>query len=172
MMRRCHEQILDEIILDCLHSLDALTTTVLTLEVIDCHTLYIAKLCHSDYNIFLRNQIFNCDIIIHINADRSSSVIAIFCCDDQDFLLDYTKEQLLICENCLQLFDEFHQFSVFFLKLLSFQTGQSTQTHIYDSLCLCIGQTETLDQCKLCIGNGFGTTDDLNNLINIIEGYQ
>ena len=139
MMRRCHEQILDEIILDCLHSLDALTTTVLTLEVIDCHTLYIAKLCHSDYNIFLRNQIFNCDIIIHINADRSSSVIAVLCCDDQDFLLDYTKKQLLICQNCLQLFNEFHQFSVFFLKLLSFQTGQSTQTHIYDCLCLCIG---------------------------------
>ena len=62
MMRSCHKHFHNIIILDGLHSLNSLTATVLTLEIVGSHALDIANLCHGNNRIGFRNQIFHGNI--------------------------------------------------------------------------------------------------------------
>ena len=45
-MVRCHEKILDEVLIDGLHSLDSLSTAVLALEIVHGHSLDVSKIGH------------------------------------------------------------------------------------------------------------------------------
>ena len=55
------------------------------------------------------------------------------------------------------------------LQLLSFQTCQSTQTHIYDSLCLYIGQFESLHQSFFCYLGILAAADNGNHFVNEVQ---
>ena len=142
MMGSCHKQLLDIIIIDSLHTFDSTAATMLCTEVIRAHTFDITKFCHSNNRICHRNQVFHGDVIL-IVSDGCTSVITIFRTDHHDLFFDDTKQFFLICQDCLQLSDTSHQVFVFRFQLLTFQTSQSSQSHIYDCLRLCICQTET-----------------------------
>ena len=79
---------------------------------------------------------------------------------------------MFICKNCFQIGNFNLQLSVFVLQLLTFQTCQRTQTHIYNGLGLGIGETEAVNQFFLGRLYILGTTDNLDNLINIVKGNQ
>ena len=143
MVGSCHKQLLDIIVIDRLHTFDTTTATMLRTEVIRTHTFDITKFCHGNDCICHRDQIFHGDVIL-IVSDGSTSVITIFCTDDHDFFFDHTKQFFLICQDCFQLGNTCHQIFVFCFQFFAFQTGQRSQSHIYDCLRLCIGQTETL----------------------------
>ena len=85
------DQLFNVIIIQSLHSLDALATTVLTLKIISGHTFDITKLRHSDDHFFLRNQILHRNIKFII-SDGCSSWIRIFISDLFQFLLNYAKK--------------------------------------------------------------------------------
>ena len=163
-----HEQILDVIILQCLHALDTFTTTVLTLEIVYSHPLDVAQMGHGDDHILHRNEILGGQVI-HIITNRRSSVITVFIRNDQYLIPDDTQQLVLICQNGFQFLNPFHQLCIFLLQLLSFQTGQCTQTHIYNGLCLYVIQTEALHQPFLCHLGGTGASDDLDDLVDIIQ---
>ena len=54
---------------------------------------------HGYHCILIRDQIFHRHIIIKANS--STAVIPVFGRNDIDFLSDYHKKLLLICQNCL-----------------------------------------------------------------------
>ena len=89
VMRMHHQKIFDIIIFDRLHSLDSLTTSVLCTEIINCHTLDIAKGCHGNDCIFSRYHIFHTDIEF-IKSYFGSSVVTVFISNRFDFCLDNT----------------------------------------------------------------------------------
>ncbi len=134
-----HEHLHDIVILDRLHTLDSLAATVLALEIIGTHTLDVTDLCHGDNGICLRDQILHRHIILII-TDLRSSIITVLVCNRKNFFSDYTKKQLLIGKDCLQLLYLLLQSCILCFKFLSFQSGQSTKSHINDCLCLCIGK--------------------------------
>ena len=90
VMCRCHKQFFDIILIDRLHSLDTFTTTILTFEIINSHSLDISKFCHCDHSIFSRDQIFHGNII-NIKSNLCSSFIAIFVTDQCNFIFDNSK---------------------------------------------------------------------------------
>ena len=53
-------------------------------------------------------------------------------------------------------------------QLFSFKTGQRTQTHINNCLCLYVGQTKAFDQTILGDLRGLAAADDLDDLIDMI----
>ena len=133
MVRARHQQFFYVVILQRLHSLDALATSVLALEVVRCHALDVAKLRHRDDHVLIRDQILGCQIK-HVALDARAAVIAVLVADDLNFLFDHTKQQVLICKDCPILFDLFQQLLILCLNFLAFQTGQCTQSHVHDCL--------------------------------------
>ena len=133
-MGRCHQQFIDIIVLDSLHTLDTLAATILALESIVAHSLNVSHLGHGDHS---RDQIL-CRNVVFIKSDGCSSVISVFFRDHKDFFLNYAKQKLSVCEDRLVLCDLLLKLCILCFQLLSFQTGQSSQTHIHDSLGLCI----------------------------------
>ena len=132
-----HQQIGDEVLLDGLHSLNSLAAAVLGFEIINGHTLDIAQIGHGNYGIVPGDHILHGNIILII-ADAAPSVVTVFQGGYLDFLTDNTQQQLLICKDRLQLRDLCQQLLMLIFQLLSFQTCQSAQPHIYDGLRLCI----------------------------------
>ena len=57
-----HKQLLDVVIIDRLHPLDALAAAVLAPEIIRRHALDISKMCHRDDDILIRDQILGRDV--------------------------------------------------------------------------------------------------------------
>ena len=144
VMVRCrHQKFLDVIVINGLHSLDSLAPAVLRTEIVKAHTLDISKLRHGNDGIGNRNQILHGNIIF-VKTDGCSSVIPVLVGDQKNLLTDDAEQLFLVGKNCLQLCDALHQFRVFVLQLLAFQTCQRTQTHIHDRLCLYVRQRKTL----------------------------
>ena len=97
-MGRCHQKLLDIIILNGLHALDSLAAAVLAAEVVNCHTFDITQFCHGDDGILARNQILHGEIVL-IKANGSSSVIAVFFGYGQNLPADNAKKYLAVCED-------------------------------------------------------------------------
>ena len=141
MVSRCHQQLINIIILKCLHAFNSFSTSVLIAEIIYCHSFDVSQLRHGNDSIFIWNHIFHGNIII-IKTDGCSSFIAIFFSNGQNFFTNDTQEHISVCQYCLQLPDFFHQFLIFCFQLFSFQTGKCLQTHIYNRLSLYICQSK------------------------------
>ena len=166
-----HKHLRDVIIFQRLHSPDALSSPVLALEGILRHPFDISQLRHGDHNILTRNQIL-CGKVEIIAVDHCPAVITVFIGNLQKFRADHSEKKVFISKYRLQLFDSLDQLRILFLQLFSFQTGQSTQTHIYDCLRLCIRKTKAFHQSffrQLC---STASPDDFDHFIDIIKSDQ
>ena len=170
-MRRRHEQFIDVIIFKDRHSLYSASSAVLAAEIVDGHSLDITALCHRHNRILARDQIF-CRNIVHIKTDRCTAGIAVFFRDSQNFLADNAKQHIAVGKNCLILSDLFHQFRIFCLQLLSFQTCQSPQTHVHDGLSLNIGQLKPVHQLLLGDLYVLRSADYTDHFVDIIQRLQ
>ncbi len=99
-MGRGHQQILDIVIIDGLHTFDAPSASVLGLEIVDGHSLDIAKRSHGDHRILVGDQILIVDIML-IGADLAAAVVAVLFCDGIHLILDDAQQQLFVCQNSL-----------------------------------------------------------------------
>ena len=169
MVRCGDEQLADIIILQRLHAFDTFSAAVLALKGIHAHPLDISQIRHGNNHVFSRYEIFHGNVKLII-SDLGSSVISVLFGNHENLFLNYAKKQFPVGKNCLQLADPLHQLGVFRLDLLSFQTGQSTQTHVYDRLCLHICQSEPLHQFRLGDLDCGGSSDDPDYLVDIVKG--
>ena len=124
-----HEKVLDIVLLNGLHALDSLAASVLAPEIIYIHTLDVAQMGHG---VLVRNQVLHGHIIVISNG--CAAVLRVFIRDNHDLIPDNGKELLLIRKNCLQFLDLCLKFPVLILQLLTFQTSESAEPHIHDSL--------------------------------------
>ena len=137
-----HEKICYIVSVNSTDTLDSVTASVLSLEVINSHSLDITKRCKSDYCIYIRDEVFIFEFSL-IMSDLCLSVIAVFISDLCDFFFDNTKKEIVISKDSLKFSNLLKEFFVLSLKLVSFQTCESTKSHIYDSLRLCFRESET-----------------------------
>ena len=85
MVRARHQQFFYVVILQRLHSLDALAASVLALEVVQCHALDVAKLRHRDDHVAHPGSDPPVEISYSSQLDASSAVIAVLVADDLEF---------------------------------------------------------------------------------------
>ena len=57
-------------------------------------------------------------------------------------------------------------------QLLSFQSGESPQSHVYDGLRLRVGKLEAVHQAFLGDLRGTAGADDVDHLVDIVQGDQ
>ena len=132
-MRCCHKQFTDIIIFQSLHALDAFASAFLAAEGIHAHPLDVSQVCHGNDYIFSRDQVLHRDIELII-PDVCPSLIPVFFRDNEDFFADHSQEKFLVREDCFILLDFLHKLCVLCFQLFSFQTCQSSQTHVNDRL--------------------------------------
>ena len=125
-------------------------------------------MCHGNHRITDRNQIFHTQVKLII-TNLGSPVISVFIRDQHNFLADHTEKLLLVRQDAFQVINPCHQIFILFLNLVAFQTGQCTQTHINNGLCLYIIQCKLLNQGSFCNLNRLGTADNLDHTVNVIQ---
>ena len=169
MMGTCHHQFFDKVIFQCGHPTDTFSASVLASEIINGHPLDIAHAGHGNDCIFIFDQIFDRDLIV-IDADLCPSVISVFIFDDKDLFFDHAKKDLSVSQDRLQLADTLHQLIVLVLQLLSFQTCQSSKTHIHNSLGLGVREIKAFHQFRLGILHIGRVADDLDHFVDVVKG--
>ena len=94
-----HEKVLNIVLLNGLHPLDALAAAVLASEIVHIHPLDISQMGHGNHRILIRNQVFHGYVVVISNG--RTPVIPVFVRDNLDFLLDYGQKLFHICQDCL-----------------------------------------------------------------------
>ncbi len=168
VVRGRHHHLGDIVVLDGLHALDALAAAVLALEVIHVHALDVAKLGEGDNGVGHGDEVLHGDVIL-VKADGRAAIIAVLCRNGKNLLLDDGKQTLLVGKDCLQLADELHELLVLRLKLATLQAGQSAKSHLDNGVGLSLAQAEAVHQLALGGGDILGATDNLDNLVDIIQ---
>ena len=78
----------------------------------------------------------------------------------------------MVRKDRLELGNSGKEFLMLLLQLLSLQTCQRTQTHVYDRLGLNVIETEALSQSVLGLLDIGALADDLDNFIDVVESDQ
>ena len=144
-----YKQFTDIIIFQSLHSLDSFSAALLAAEGIHTHPLDISEICHCNYHIFSRDQIFHRNIELII-SDMCSSLISVLFRDNEYFLPDHAQKKFFVRKDCFILLDLLHKLCILCFQFFSFQTCQSSQTHINDSLRLRVRKFKPLHQFGFC----------------------
>ena len=89
--------------------------------------------------------------------------------DHKNLFFDHAKKQFSRLQGLLLILRSCSISSLYSASnLLTFQTCQCTQTHIYDCLCLYIGKSETFHQLCFCDLDILRASDDMDYFIDII----
>ena len=105
-----------------------------------------------------------------IGNDLGATGITIFLFHLEQLILHHLLAQFGITQDLLIVSDQLLYLLIFLVQLVDTQTGELTQTHVYDSLALQLVQLEALLQVTLCIRRGLTVADDVHHLIDIIAG--
>ena len=167
----CHHDIGNTVVLDGLHALDSLSSPVLISEILDRHALYVAHLGRGDDCRLIRDHILDGDFGL-IKFEFCSSLVSVFIGNLEKLLPDHAEKKILVCKNCLQSVDRLQETLIFRFDLSSFQTGQSTQTHVNDCLGLCVGEFKAFHELSLGCLDIFGTADNCDDLVDIVKRDQ
>ena len=123
---------------------------------------------HGDDCIIIGDQVLHGHIIII--SDAGLSIVPILIGDHLDLFFDHHQQLFLICQDPSQFLDLSFQLLVLIFQLLSLQTGESPQTHVHDRLGLRIRQLKAVHQPFLCLRRVRGAADDLDHLIDVVQG--
>lgn len=122
-----------------------------------------------DDHVFVSNEVFHIDLIFGM-ADLTAAVVVEAFFDDQELIFDDLQNFIFIGEDRFVVSDAFAQFFQLFDELINSQAAQAFELHIDDSLSLLIGQAEAVVQFFFGFVVGAGTTDDLDDFVDIIHG--
>ena len=140
-----NENILYEVTFLGGHAQNALSATVLLVVGIQLHALDVVVVADGNHHILIGNQIFLIHLG-HIVGNGSAAFITELCLYLGKLLLDDSHNLAFISQHGFQPFNLFQNFLIFFLNLLTLQTGQPLQTQIKNCLSLLLRQLEAIHQ--------------------------
>ena len=120
-----------------------------------------------DNHILVSVEVLRIELLRSVNNLRTA-LIAILLLDFEQLLLHNAELHRLVSEYGCEVVDSLLQLIALCREFAMLQTCQRTQTHIYDSGSLQIGQAETLREGSLCLIHALGVANDANNLVDII----
>ena len=160
---------LDEVGLFQVHSLHTLTAALLLAIRSHGKTLYVASLGYRDGNLFFSDKVFYVEVLRLIGNLGDTSGAELFL-DLGKLFLDHLFYQVFIGKQTLVVIDLLAQLLQFGFDLLAFQTGQAAQLHFEDCFALLFGKLEALHQHVFRFAIGVGRTNDLDYLVDVVEG--
>ena len=128
------------------HDVAALASTTNLSEGSWRHTFDVAVLSKSYNYIFFLHQVFDIELFGNRSGNLSSACISKSCLDVNKFVFDNFINLGVRSEDFLQLSNQGQGFMVFSHDLVTFQTCQSLQSHIENSLSLFFGKCEIIHQ--------------------------
>ncbi|VTR65876.1 putative Val start codon [Desulfosarcina cetonica] len=105
-----------------------------------------------------------------VGHDLGAPCVAELPLEDVQFVLDDAQHQLLTAQNLLETGDILEDGIVFRDDLVPLQTGESLQTHVQDGLGLNDRQAEGLHEAVLGFLGGFGSADQLDDGVQVVQG--
>ena len=137
--------ILDEILVACLRTLGADTTTALCPELAQRCPLDISHMRNGDDHLIIRIKVFRIQLLGSVN-DIGLSLVAILLLDLQQLVLDHLHTQVVVFQDLLQIGDQFLDLLIFRTQLVLLQASQLAQAHLDNGTRLNIRKRETLHQ--------------------------
>ena len=130
---------------------------------------HVTSLGYGNGNFLFSNKILHIEVLRFVGNLGDTSRTELFL-DFGKFFLDYLLYQIFIGKQTLVVVDFLAQLLQFGFDLLSLQAGQATQLHFEDSFALLFGKLKALHQHVFRFAIGVGRADDLDHLIDVVEG--
>ena len=122
---------LDEVLITCSTSLHSYSTSILSLVLSKRCSLDISEMRNCNYNILISIEVLWVEFLCR-KCNLGSSLITVFLLHLKSFILDDTHLKVNVCKNILTILDELHKLVVLVLELLSFESGELTESHFYN----------------------------------------
>ena len=170
-MGRCDEKMLHEVVFFEVHSLHALAAALLLAIGGYRNALDVAGLGHRHGNLFIGDQILDVDVLGFAAKRRTARRIeATF--NLEQLFLDHLAHEAFVRKDALVIRDLLFEFRQLVFELMAFQPGQTAKTHLEDRRGLRLGKVEAFLQTLGCFAVGLGTSDDLDDFIDVIKGNE
>ena len=160
---------LDKVGLFQVNPLHTFATTLLLTIRSHRKTLHVACLGYGNGNLFFSDEVFYIKILRLVGNLGNTSRAVLFL-DFSKLFLDYLLHQVFVRKQALVVVDLFAQLLQFGFDLLSFQAGQTAQLHFENGFALLFGKLKALHQHVFRFAIGVGRADDLDYLIDVVEG--
>ncbi len=134
-------------------------------------TLDVAEVRDRDDNVLIRVEVFRVEIF-RGGSDLGAARVAVFFLEVAELVLDDAQLHLFAAEHLLVVGDQFLKLVVFGLELVAFQSGELAETHLYDGVGLLHGEAELGHQPVPGIRYAAGGTDQGDDLVDDVEGFQ
>ena len=166
---RSYKEIFNEILFLRSHTCRTLATASLCPVERHSVTLDVAGMGYGDHHIFFDDHVLDGEIRRH-SEDLGTTRIAEAILDIYQFGLDDFEYLDFAGKDLLETLDQRHNLVVLLDNLVALEAGQTVQTHFKNSLSLYLTQFEAGNQPFLCFGRVGAGFDNLNNLIEVVQG--
>ena len=137
----------------------------------DGQPLHVAGSRHRDDDVLLGHQVLDRHLAL-VRLDLGPPLVRVSLLDVEELLLDDAADLLGVGQQGLQVLDPGQQILVLLLQLRPRKLGQAAQRHVQDVVGLDLGELESGHQPgpgHVCVLRG---SDDLDDLVDVIEGDQ
>ena len=162
------DNVLDVVVLLGSHTDDTLTASVLCRVDVCLLALDVAGMRYGDNAGVTLNKVLEVDLLNRL-AELGATCVAVLLLDLLKLILEDLAYLALVVKDCTQLCNDNCELCDSILDLLTLESGELTECHLDDSLCLRLGETESLYKSELCRGNGRRRLDNLNYLVDIVD---
>ena len=151
MVCRRRDDLIDIVFLTCALTADSAAAPVLALIVINELSLDITEVRERYDDILFLDERLVIDLLESAVYDLRYTRRSVLTLDLKDLFLDRLVEDVNIVEDEVVVSDSLLKFLDLLDELLTLETCETTESHVYDMLSLLIGESESLAHYDLCI---------------------
>ena len=166
------DQFTNKVIIFDTSSLNPSSTTFLSRKFRLVQTFDVAFIRKGDQDICFFNQVLIFKRKDFSDHQLSSASITKLAFDFFQFFFDDGSHTFWFSQNVSQISNQGNQIIIFTLDLVSFQTGQTTKTHVQNGLTLTFRKFELRHQFSLCFSVCPAIADDSDHFIDVIQSNQ
>ena len=131
----------------------------------------IAHMRNGNHHFVVGVKIFRIELL-GAQHDLRATLVAVFFLDLDHLVADDPHLQRYAFKHLFIVGDPLAKLVVLLFQLIAFETGQRPQTHVDDRSGLHFRQLEPVYQCDLGFVRALRTADDMDHLVDMIDGYQ
>ena len=167
-MRGRDEQVLEEVAFLGARARDSLPAPMLPAVRVHGHALDVPVVTDRDGHGLVGNQVLHVEFL-DIAHDLGPPGVAVAVLEIEAVFPDQVEHEPVVGQDRAIGADVLLDLLVFGFKLLALEAGQALQAHVEDRLGLPLAELERLHQPLLGRGRVFARTDDLDDLVDVIE---
>ena len=162
------ENLRGHVLVPAVHAGDAPAAPLLQVVGVHLLALYVAEVGHGDHALLLGNQVLD----VHLAADGGNlraALVGELAFHLQGLVLDNGQPAAFAGQNVQIVGDFLPQPCQLLFHLGPLQAGELSQTHLHNGLGLGIVQPEPLHQSLFAFGNGLGSPQNFDDLVDKVQ---